>query len=73
MLNHGFVPGKRDWREDRIYRGGGIGKILGGKVMRVLRRVVREIRENVKRQDLTVQVQTRCLHHFTFGHGDSKR
>jgi len=40
MLNHGFVPGKRDWREDRIYRGGGIGKILGGKLMRV-RRVVR--------------------------------
>ncbi len=56
-----------------MYRRGGIGKILGGKVMRVLRRVVREIRENVKRQDLTVQVQTRCLHHFTFGHGDSKR
>ena len=53
-----------------MYRRGGIGKILGGKVMRVLRRVVREIRENVKRQDLTVQVQTRCLHHFTFANGD---
>jgi len=32
---------KRDWSENRIYRGGGIGKILGGKLMRVLRRVVR--------------------------------
>ena len=43
MLNHGYVPGKRDWREDRMYRRGGIGKILGGKVMPVLRRVVRKI------------------------------
>ena len=41
MLNHGSSHGKRDWSEDRKYRRGGIGKILGGKVMRVLKRVVR--------------------------------
>jgi hypothetical protein len=37
----GSSHGKRDWSEDRMYQRGGIGKILGGKVMRVLRRVVR--------------------------------
>jgi len=29
------------WSEDQIYQRGGIGKILGGKVMRMLRRMVR--------------------------------
>ena len=32
-----------------MYRRGGIGKILGGKVMRVLRRVVRQIREKCQK------------------------
>ena len=49
MLNHGFSHGKLDWSEDRIYRRGGIGKILGDKVMRVLRRVVRKIREKYQK------------------------
>ena len=52
MLNHGSSHGKRDWSEDRIYRRGAIDKILGDKVMRVLRRVVRKIGEKCQKARL---------------------
>ena len=57
-----------------MYQRGGIGKILGGKVMRVLKESGSlDPREMSKGKDLILQVQTCCLQHFTFASGDSKR
>ena len=63
--------GKRDWseslaRRDRQnpQRQGDAGAQESGSL---------DPREMSKGKDLTLQVQTRCLQHFTFASGDSKR
>ena len=73
MLNHGFpwqarlergsnVPARRDRQNSR--RQGDAGAQESGSL---------DPREMSKGKDLTLQVQTRCLQHFTFASGDSKR